>query len=1105
MTQHTRTFLLTCFARVLVFLLFLCVPLCAWGADISLGPSLTLSPGGSMTVTLALNNPAPPGGINVALISSAPDVVTVSPTSVYIPGGLTSPYALPAVTGAAFGTAVITASAFGLTPTSLTVSVAATLFAPPAQDLAAGTSQNLTFSLSGPVPTSITFSAMSGDPGIATVPSTITVPPGSRNVTVPVSAIAVGTSVIHLSAPPYVSESTVVVTIFSAGTIKLPSISLTLGQSLPFPIALASPAPSGGVVVQLTSSDPLTVALAPNTVLIPAGETLPASQPEVEGSDIGAATITASATGYLTVAQPVPVTASITISPQTLRMAVGASQMLALALSAATPSLGVPITPDRAANGYVNGLVVQLSSSNTSVAAVQPTVHFYGDGSSITTVVVLVNALGPGTAVIHAGAPPFIPDTTATVVVGSGGGAPASIAAVLGSSQSTQVNAPFGLPLSALVLDGASNPVAGVAVAFTGPISGPGATFTSGNNAVTDSSGVARLQGVSANALSGTYQVFAAVAGLAAPAPFSLTNLSAPVQSISLPSGLTIGTNQSLPYPVGLTAPAPASGLIMTLSSSDTSTVEPLPSSVFIPAGATAPAVQPQIKGVNFGAASIGASAPGFISASQLVQVTGALSCSPPSATVNVGASQSLAFFLSSPSPAVGLTLSLTSSNPNVASVPPSAFIAPNATSTTVLVTGVGAGAAVLNAIAAAPNVAPFSANITVLSGVDITLPAGLTIGPGETALYPVFLTRPAPAGGITLSLSSGNAAIAKINPANLYYPQGATAPLIQPQISGTDLGSAPITASAYGLNTATQNVQVTGKLAGPLAQAIQQGSIANVGFVIAWPTSAPMALSVVSDSPSVAIVPSTVTIPAGGTTALVPVQAVGPGTTAIHIGSPPDIAQATAMITVLAQGTITIPNGVSIPLGQSAPFPVTLGTAAPAGGLVVTLSTPVASAVAISPSQIFFPAGATTSSVQPVVTALNIGTFALTASGPGYLSATQPVTVNATITTAPATLVVPLGSSNLFSIILSAAAPSPNAPVTPDRAANGFIEGLTVYLSSSNTNVATVQPSVSFYSDGSSVTTVVVAVNGIARGTSVVHVGAPPFISDAPVNVTVQ
>ena len=104
------------------------------------------------------------------------------------------------------------------------------------------------------------------------------------------------------------------------------------------------------------------------------------------------------------------------MSPQTLTIPVGGTAILSMILSSAAPS-GVPITPDRAAGGFVEALTVSLSSSDTRVASLQPTVQFYPDGSAITTVVVVVTGVAPGTAVLHASALPAIPDVTATVVV----------------------------------------------------------------------------------------------------------------------------------------------------------------------------------------------------------------------------------------------------------------------------------------------------------------------------------------------------------------------------------------------------------------------------------------------------------------------------------------------------------------------------------------------------------------------------------------------------------------------------------------------------------------------------------------------------------------
>jgi len=840
-------------------------------------------------------------------------------------------------------------------------------------------------------------------------------------------------------------------------------------------------------------------------VFIPAGQTTPATTPEVEGSNIGVATVTASASGYLTVARQVPVTATITISPQTLQIPVGGSQILALVLSAAAPSIGVPITPDRAANGFVSGMTVQLSSSNPSVATVQPTVQFYPDGSSITTVVVVINGVSTGTAVIHVGAPPFIPDTTATVVVGAGSTTPVSLRAVSGTPQSAQVGSPFGIALSVLALDSSANPVSGVTVTFTGPSGGAGITFGSGTTAVTDSSGIARLQGATANGLPGTYQVLAAATGVPTSATFSLTNILATPSTISLPTNVTVGPNQSVAYPIVLSAPAPAGGIQITLSSSDPSKAIIAPSLVFVSAGATTPGAQPLVTGVNFGSTMIGASAPAFASGSQLLQVGASLIFSPPSITVSGTATQAINLLLSSPAPAGGLNVSLASTNSAIATVPSSVFFPAGGTSASVSITGMSGGNAVVNATAAAPNVTPAAANVTVNSGADITMAAGVVLGPGETALLPVFLSSPARQGGVAVGLASANTSVVTINPDNLYFPAGATAPFTQPQLSGIGIGSATVTASAYGLSGATQTVRVVGKLSGPSAQSLQQGVVANATFVLSWTATAPVTLSLTSTNPAVATVPSTLTIPSGGATVVVPVKGIGPGTTVIRLGALPDVSETTMSVTVLAEGTISLSGGVSVPLGQAAALPISLGTPAPAGGLIVSLSSSDASTVQVTPATLFFPAGSIAAPAQVIVIGSNIGVASITASAPGYLTATQQVPVTATITASPSSLVVPAGSKGLISMMLSAPAPSVDVPVTPDRAANGYVNGLTVNLSSSNPSVASVQPSVQFYSDGSSVTTVVVVVNGLAPGTAIIHASALPSIPDATVTVTVQ
>jgi hypothetical protein len=173
---------------------------------------------------------------------------------------------------------------------------------------------------------------------------------------------------------------------------------------------LGTAAPPSGLVVSLTSSKPLTVSISPASVFIPGGATTPAVQARVSGVNIGAAAVTASAPGYASATRTVTVPATLTVSPASLTMQPGTMQKLLLALSDSAPW-----GPDSAP--WTNGLTIQLASSNPNVAAVPPTVDFYPDGSSFTTVVVMVRAVGPGTAVIRASALPFIPEITASVTV----------------------------------------------------------------------------------------------------------------------------------------------------------------------------------------------------------------------------------------------------------------------------------------------------------------------------------------------------------------------------------------------------------------------------------------------------------------------------------------------------------------------------------------------------------------------------------------------------------------------------------------------------------------------------------------------------------------
>ncbi len=101
-----------------------------------------------------------------------------------------------------------------------------------------------------------------------------------------------------------------------------------------------------------------------------------------------------------------------------------------------------------------------------------------------------------------------------------------TITAISGTPQSATAGTSFAAPLKARVLDGSSNPIAGLTVTFAAPASGPGATFNGSSSAqtITDSLGVAISPVPAANTAVGTYSVVVSASGVATSATFTLTN-----------------------------------------------------------------------------------------------------------------------------------------------------------------------------------------------------------------------------------------------------------------------------------------------------------------------------------------------------------------------------------------------------------------------------------------------------------------------------------------------------------------------------------------------------------------------------------------------------
>src|SRR5262249_37133839 len=148
------------------------------------------------------------GGVYVSISSSNPSVLTASVPAVVIAEGATTSVRPLQIKGIAGGSAVISASAFGMTGAASTVQVGAAAptmtFSPPGLTISGiSTTQNLTLTLPSLAPSGGLNAILSStNPAVVTVPPSVVFAAGTGVVAIPVRSVAAGSTVIHASAPP---------------------------------------------------------------------------------------------------------------------------------------------------------------------------------------------------------------------------------------------------------------------------------------------------------------------------------------------------------------------------------------------------------------------------------------------------------------------------------------------------------------------------------------------------------------------------------------------------------------------------------------------------------------------------------------------------------------------------------------------------------------------------------------------------------------------------------------------------------------------------------------------------------------------------------------
>jgi hypothetical protein len=879
-----------------------------------------------------------------------------------------------------------------------------------------GASAQGTVVLANPAPAGgVMVSLTSSDTSLATVPPSVTVAAGSTTANFSVGTTAVSTTTsASISASANGTMQTVALTINpptlpSLVQVSVDPTSVVGGSSATGGLSLSGPAPAGGAVVMLSSSN-LAVQV-PATVTVPANAA--AATFAVTSDAVGASTVV-TVTGTYNGAS---VSATLTVNPPSLTSLILSPNVLV----GGGTSTGIVMLSSAAPAG---GAVVSLSSDRTA-ATVPATVTVPEDSTSANFT---INTTGVGTS------------TLATIT-----------GTYAGSVQSSTltVNPPgvLSLALNPDSVVGGSTATGTVTLTAPAPAGGLSVGLSSSN---TSAAQVPASVTVAANATTATFTISTTPVGAYASltitastatssqsAGFTVTPAPVLIESVVLnPNDLVGGTPST--GTVTLSGAAPTGGAVVPLSSSNPQ-VASVPNSITVPAGSLT---------ANFTVTTFP------VSNTTLVTIYGTSENVTRNATLNVrpgtttlasvalnptsvvgGSSSTGTVTLNTPAPTGGATVALSSNN-GAAQVPASVTVAANATTAT-FTTNTSPVANTTPVTISGTYGSTQTAGLTVLAPTlsALSLNQG-TVAGGTSVTATVTLNGPAPTGGAVVSLSSNNAAAQ--TPGSVTIAANATSATFTVTTSAVGASvTATITATYNGSNSnANLNINPPGVSGLALNPTSVVGRISSTGTVtLNSPAPAGGALVSLSSNNAAAQVPATVTVAANATTATFTATTtdVTSSTTATITASyNGNSANATLTVTPRTVTGLTL-NPTSV-VGGSATSTgtVTLSSVAPAGGTVVTLSSN--NAAAQVPASVTVAANATTATFTVTTTTVSSSTTATITAA--YNSSNR--TANLTITPRTVsglsmnpTSVVGGSANSTGTVTLSAIAPVGGAVVT--------------------------------------------------------------------------
>ena len=809
--------------------------------------------GGSATAvtgTVTLTGAAGPTGVVVNLASANTSAATV-PTNVTIPAGATNAtFAVTTLPVTSTATVAISGTTNGTTQSAnLTVNAytLASISVSPTS-IAGGTTTTGTVTISpaaGTAGATISLASSSTD---AQVPATVVVPSGATSATFTVNSNLVNTTEnVTLTASIGSAQKTATLTLTGAtlSSISLNPTSVAGGTPSVGTVTVSQVAQGSGISVNLTSSS--ANASLPASVTVPAGST--------------SVNFNISTTGVRTNTSAT-ITATLGSTSQTAQLAIQAAtlQNLLVSPSVMVGGSGSVGTGSVSLKGFAAaaGDIVTLTSSNPQAAQVPATVTITGSSGSASFDVTTLSVSSTQNVTITAtfnGNSLTAPVTINPFQVTSLSVSPSTVIGGNSSTGSVTISPAAGVT-GAQVMLASTSPNIKLPTTVLIPAGASSTTF------VVNTLGVSKTEIDSITASAGTSQKSA-----------TLTVTPPTLMEISVsPNAVLGGTNAT--GTVTVNGIAASSGLVISLASNNLSAT--VPKTVTIPGGASSASFTVTTHGVSATTlAMISASLPGSQSQSASLSVLAAsLNGLSLSTNTVVGGSSTAVVGtvgLSALAPSVGDKITLTSSNPKVASVPAQVIVTSGNSTATFAVTHLVVTSAGSTTISATFN----GVTQTAVLSVNPFQIVSMTIAPstvnGGTAAAGVVTLNAAPgtkSGPLAVKLLSSTKSA--VVPASVSVPVGSTS------------GKFSVTTTAVMTNT---TATVTGTYAGASVQAnltilaptllsisvspttIKGSATTTVTGIVTLTGVAPIggaSINLSSSDSTSATVPVKVTIPAG-------------------------------------------------------------------------------------------------------------------------------------------------------------------------------------------------------------------------------------------------